>query len=128
MIGYTYILECSDGSFYTGSTIDLARRFRQHQNGEGANHTKKRLPVKLVYVETYPRIDEAFYREKQIQGWSRKKKIALIENNKEMLPELSIAYRDLGSNAIENVKSVNDDDVASRASANVKSMENEVVG
>jgi putative endonuclease len=85
MTGYTYILECSDGSFYTGSTIDLARRFNQHRTGEGANHTKKHLPVKLVYVEKHPRIDTAFYREKQIQGWSRKKKIALIESNEEEL-------------------------------------------
>ena len=52
------------------------------------------LPVKLVYVEEYPRIDHAFYREKQVQGWSRKKKEALIEGKYEKLPELAIAYRD----------------------------------
>ena len=90
-----YILLCSDGSYYTGSTIDLERRLEQHQNGEGANHTKKRLPVTLVYYEEYPRIDTAFYREKQIQGWSRKKKEALIEDNGNLLPELAKAYRDL---------------------------------
>jgi putative endonuclease len=95
MKGYMYILECSDGSYYTGSTIDLEQRIIQHQNGEGANHTKKRLPIKLVYYEEYQRIDEAFYREKQIQGWSRKKKEALIKGNAELLPELAIAYRDL---------------------------------
>ena len=78
LIGYTYILRCSDGSYYTGSTIDLERRLEQHQSGEGANHTKKRLPVELVYVEEYERIDVAFYREKQIQNWSRAKKEALI--------------------------------------------------
>ena len=65
--GYTYILRCADGSYYTGSTIDIVRRLRQHQVGEGANHTKKRLPVELVYLEEYGRIDVAFYREKQIQ-------------------------------------------------------------
>ena len=74
-----YILKCSDNSFYTGSTKDLRRRFLQHQNGEGANYTKKRLPVELVYFEEYSRIDTAFYREKQIQGWCRKKKEALIK-------------------------------------------------
>lgn len=89
LTGYTYILECSDGSFYTGSTIDLERRLEQHQNGEGANHTKKRLPLKLVYVEVFPRIDEAFYREKQIQGWSRAKKLALIENMPNELKKLA---------------------------------------
>jgi putative endonuclease len=94
MKGYTYILECSDGTYYTGSTKDLEIRLAQHQNGEGANHTKKRLPVKLVYVEEFQRIDEAFYREKQIQGWSRKKKEALIEGEQNILPQLSIAYRD----------------------------------
>jgi putative endonuclease len=89
MKGYMYILECSDGSYYTGSTTDLERRLAQHQNGEGANHTKKRLPVKLVYVEEYSRIDEAFYREKQVQGWSRKKKEALIKGMPEKLHELA---------------------------------------
>ena len=82
-----YILLCANGSYYTGSTIDLERRLAQHQNGEGANH--------LVYYEEYPRIDTAFYREKQVQGWSRKKKEALIEGNSELLPELAKAYRDL---------------------------------
>ncbi|WP_248574835.1 GIY-YIG nuclease family protein [Flavobacterium sp. H122] len=90
-----YILECSDGSYYTGSTIDLERRLQQHQDGEGANHTKKRLPVNLVYYEEFSRIDQAFYREKQIQGWSRKKKEALIEGTPELLPEFAVAYRDL---------------------------------
>ena len=89
MKGYLYILECSDGSYYTGSTTDLERRLAQHQNGEGANHTKKRLPVKLVYFEEYQRIDETFYREKQVQGWSRKKKEALIEGMPERLHELA---------------------------------------
>lgn len=95
MKGYIYILECSDGSYYTGSTADLERRLQQHHNGEGANHTKKRLPVTLVYYEEHERIDEAFYREKQIQGWSRKKKEALIAGESELLPQFAIAYRDL---------------------------------
>ncbi len=89
-----YILECSNESYYVGSTIDLALRFMQHQKGEGANHTKKYLPIKLVYVEIYSRIDLAFNREKQIQGWSRKKKEALINNQKETLPDLSKNYTD----------------------------------
>ena len=95
MKGYMYILLCADGSYYTGSTTDLERRLEQHQNGEGANHTKKRLPVSLLYYEEYSRIDEAFYREKQVQGWSRKKKEALIEGKSELLPLLAKAYRDL---------------------------------
>ena len=92
-----YILECSDGSYYTGSTTDLERRLAQHHAGEGANHTKKRLPVKLIYFEEYQRIDEAFYREKQVQGWSRKKKEALINGTPNLLPQLAKAHRDLES-------------------------------
>jgi len=92
---YVYILECSDGSFYTGSTKDLEARLKLHSEGKGANYTKKRLPVKLVYYEVYSRIDYAFEREKQIQGWSRAKKIALIEGRFNDLPDLAKAYRDL---------------------------------
>ena len=97
MKGWLYILECADGSYYTGSTNNLELRLAQHQAGEGANYTKQRLPVKLVYHEDFQRIDEAFYREKQIQGWSRKKKIALINGNFQNLKSLSIAFRDLKS-------------------------------
>ncbi len=89
-----YILECADGSFYTGSTKALELRLQQHQNGEGANHTRKRLPVKLLYFEEFNRIDEAYYREKQVQGWSRKKKEALINNMPEQLHELAKCMND----------------------------------
>lgn len=89
MKGWIYILECVDGSYYTGSTNNLELRLAQHQNGEGANHTKKRLPVKLVYFEEYQRIDEAFNREKQVQGWGRKKKEALINGTFDNLHNLA---------------------------------------
>ncbi len=95
--GWMYILHCSDNSYYTGSTNDLERRIQQHQLGEGSNHTKKRLPIRLIYFEEYDRIDLAFYREKQVQGWSRRKKEALINGEQELLPTLAIAYRDLRS-------------------------------
>ena len=84
-----YILECADGSYYTGSTNDLDARVIEHQDGEGANYTKKRLPVKLVYFEEYDRIDDAFYREKQVQRWRRQKKEALINGEFQKLPALS---------------------------------------
>lgn len=99
MKGWMYILLCSDGSYYTGSTNNLELRLAQHQRGEGANHTKKRLPVKLLYFEEYQRIDLAFFREKQVQGWSRKKKEALINGTPELLPQLAIAYRDMRNEA-----------------------------
>lgn len=66
MKGYMYILLCSDESYYTGSTNNLELRLDQHQAGKGANHTRKRLPVKLIYYEEYSHIDNAFYREKQV--------------------------------------------------------------
>lgn len=94
MKGYMYILRCADGSYYVGSTTNLEKRLAQHQAGKGANHTKKRLPVELVYFEEYSRIDKAFYREKQVQGWSRKKKEALIANKPEKLHFLSECKND----------------------------------
>jgi putative endonuclease len=105
MKGWMYILECSDESYYVGSTIDLELRIIQHQNGEGANHTKKRLPVKLIYFEEYHRIDNAFYREKQIQGWSRKKKEALMKGEIEDLIRFSRNYTEHGDPDIIKVVS-----------------------
>ncbi|MDX1284997.1 MAG: GIY-YIG nuclease family protein, partial [Draconibacterium sp.] len=78
MKGYMYILKCNNGAYYTGSTNNLERRLEEHQAGEGAQFTKRNLPVELIYFEEFERIDDAFYREKQIQKWSRKKKEALI--------------------------------------------------
>jgi putative endonuclease len=95
MIGYMYILECCDGSYYTGSALDLHVRIKQHQAGRGANYTLNRLPVKLIYWEKYDKVHEAFNREKQVQGWTRKKKKALIDGRHELLPSLAIAYKDL---------------------------------
>jgi putative endonuclease len=87
--GFMYILKCSDGSLYAGSTNDLERRLWEHENGKGANYTKSRLPVELVYYEEYSRIDEAFYREKQVQRWSHTKKLALIKGDNNILPKLA---------------------------------------
>ena len=87
--GYMYILQCNDGSFYTGSTKNLGFRIEQHKKGEGAKYTKEHLPIKLVHYEAFDRIDLAFNREKQVQKWSRAKKIALIKNDIELLKKLS---------------------------------------
>ena len=67
-MGFTYILLCSDGTYYTGSTRDIIYRFGQHVRGEGAEYTRRRRPVELVYYEWYSTVREAFLREKQIQG------------------------------------------------------------
>jgi len=92
-----YILECNDGTYYTGSTKDFKKRLHEHDNGKGANYTSCRLPVKLVYFEKFFRIDEAFYREKQVQKWSHAKKKALIDNDYADLHELAKCLNDSSS-------------------------------
>ena len=87
--GYMYILQCKDNSYYVGSTTDLSRRIEQHNAGEGAEYTKRRLPVKLVYFEECGDIKTAFLREKQVQGWSRKKREALIAGDFDKVHNLS---------------------------------------
>ena len=100
MKGYVYILKCANGKFYTGSTNDLEKRLAEHNMGEGANFTKKHLPVELVYFEEFERIDEAFYREKQIQGWTRKKKEALINGEFNKLHELAKCHNETIASAL----------------------------
>ncbi len=78
MSSYMYILKCSDGSYYTGSTRELEKRVMEHNMGLGSNYTRKHRPVELVYFEEFQRVDDAFAREKQVQGWSRAKKECLI--------------------------------------------------
>ncbi|WP_235735522.1 GIY-YIG nuclease family protein [Nocardioides alcanivorans] len=92
MNGYCYILECADGSYYVGSTVDLERRFSEHQMGLGAAYTRRRRPVRLVWYENFPRIDAAYVREKQIQNWGRAKRKALIEGRTAELPLLARNY------------------------------------
>jgi putative endonuclease len=86
---FVYILQCADDSYYVGSTRNLEHRLWQHSTGEGSQYTGKRLPVTLVSAEEYDRIDEAYAREKQIQGWSRAKREALIAGRMSDLPGLS---------------------------------------
>ena len=93
-MSHMYILECVDGSYYTGSTIDLERRLWQHQNGLGANHTAKRLPVNLVYCEFFEHVADAFKREKQVQGWTRRKKEALMAGDSNMLHQFAECQND----------------------------------
>jgi superfamily II DNA or RNA helicase/predicted GIY-YIG superfamily endonuclease len=96
--GYMYILECTDGSFYTGSTNHLKKRLIQHRNGEGTSHTARHLPVKLVYYEVFDHVAKAFEREKQVQRWSREKKIALIRGD---IDQLKKSARNRASKAPE---------------------------
>jgi putative endonuclease len=87
--GYLYILRCADGSYYAGSTTNLEVRVAQHEAGEGGAYTAQRLPVELVYTCEFDSPHEAFIRERQVKGWSRKKKEALIREDYEALVELA---------------------------------------
>ncbi len=77
-MGYTYIVECADGSLYTGWTNDVEKRLAAHNAGKGAKYTRPRLPVKLVYIEQHPTKEMAQRREYEIKQLSRREKIALI--------------------------------------------------
>jgi putative endonuclease len=88
-MAFMYILECSDKSLYVGTTINLEARLWQHNEGEGALYTQTRRPVRLLYYEAYDRVEDAFRREKQVQNWSRAKRLALVHDHPERLPALS---------------------------------------
>ena len=79
-MNFTYILECADGTLYTGWTDHLARRLKAHNSGKGARYTRSRLPVRLVWFEAHSTRQEAMSRECQIKKLSRKQKTALIDN------------------------------------------------
>jgi predicted GIY-YIG superfamily endonuclease len=82
MPSYVYILECADGSYYTGSTHDLNARLYSHEQGfDPSAYTFTRRPVKLAWFEETPTHREALMHEKQIKGWSRAKKEALIRGD-----------------------------------------------
>ena len=80
---FCYILECSDGTFYTGWTTDPERRVAQHNKGVGARYTKTRRPVKLVYLEELPDKITALKRELAIKKMKRKQKVQLMGRNGE---------------------------------------------
>ncbi len=77
---FVYILRCSDGSFYVGMTSTLERRVEEHQAGtDPTAYTWRRRPVELLWAEAFANEHEAFVRERQIKGWSRAKKAALVK-------------------------------------------------
>ena len=88
-MAFTYLLECSDGTYYAGSTRDLDARLMQHASGRGGAYTSKRLPVRLVWLGEFERVDEAYAFEKRLQGWGRAKREALIRGEFKSLPALS---------------------------------------
>jgi putative endonuclease len=78
---YIYIVECSDGSLYTGYTTDVSRRVSEHNSGSGAKYTRGRTPVELVYTETFESKSEAMSREYEIKQLSRNQKTALFKES-----------------------------------------------
>jgi putative endonuclease len=87
---FVYILKCADGSYYTGTTRgELEKRVTEHNAGLFAGYTSKRRPVKLAFSQAFERITDAISAERQIQGWSRAKKEALIRGDFEALPSLA---------------------------------------
>jgi len=73
-----YILECADGSLYTGITTDLDRRFAEHRAGMGRHYTRARRVARVVYTETHLNRSSASKREAEIKSWRRAKKLGLI--------------------------------------------------
>jgi predicted GIY-YIG superfamily endonuclease len=88
-MAWVYILKCSDGSYYTGSAIDLEKRVAEHMAGTFDGYTSKRLPVELVFCYEMATMFEAFLRERQIKGWTRRKKEALMKGEWDKLIEYS---------------------------------------
>jgi putative endonuclease len=86
---FVYILECSDKSYYTGVTNNLEKRLAEHQSGAIHGYSSTRLPVWLVYSASFNDINDAIKFEKQIKGWSRKKKEALMRGDFDALVKLS---------------------------------------
>ena len=89
MTYYVYILRCSDGSYYVGSTSDLDRRLWEHKTGYfKKGYTYSRRPVELIWEADFPTEHDAFLQERQIKGWSRAKKEALIKGDWDGLHEI----------------------------------------
>ena len=98
---YCYILECADGTYYTGWTVDPERRVAVHNKGRGARYTRTRCPVKLVYVEQLPDRTSAMKREIAIKKMRRERKVNLIAEGRERYEVKSPAKRDGAQGAHE---------------------------
>ena len=90
MPAFVYILQCSDGSDYVGSTRGcLEQRVNEHNSGQFGGYTKSRRPLTLLFSESFDRITDAVAAERKLKGWSRAKKEALIRGDFELLRQLS---------------------------------------
>jgi putative endonuclease len=89
MACYCYILQCADGSYYTGWSTDPEKRLHQHNAGRGGKYTRSRLPVQIIYIEELPDRTSAMRREHSIKGMTRKKKKCLVSKYAEENPTSS---------------------------------------
>jgi putative endonuclease len=78
---YVYVLECADGTYYTGYTTDVERRVAEHDAGDGAKYTRGRTPVSLVHVESYDSRSVAMSREHEVKSYSRARKERLVDDD-----------------------------------------------
>ena len=97
MAFHIYMLKCADGSYYTGHTDDLEQRLVAHQTGAVRGYTSSRRPVELVWSDMFASRQEAFERERQIKGWARSKKQALIDGQWSELRVLARSHGSTGS-------------------------------
>ncbi len=86
---YVYMLECADGSIYTGHTDDLESRLAAHQLGTFRGYTSNKRPVRLIFQARFATRDEAFSAERRIKGWSRRKKLSLARGDWAEIERLS---------------------------------------
>ena len=90
---YIYMLICADDTYYVGLTTDLERRLEEHQSGSIKGYTRSRRPVQLVWSAEVPTQNDAFLLERQIKGWSRAKKEALVRRDWDELHEIVARQR-----------------------------------
>ena len=90
---WVYILECSDGSYYTGCTTNINKRISEHNLGIYDSYTSMRRPVKLLWSQVFPEIRFAIEAERMIKGWTRAKKKALMKGDFDLLHELSMSSK-----------------------------------
>jgi predicted GIY-YIG superfamily endonuclease len=90
---WTYILRCSDGTYYVGHTDNLDARMAAHSVGTASGYTAKRRPLELIWSADFQDRDGAFFLERQLKGWSRAKKEALMRGDWDILPVLARGSR-----------------------------------
>ena len=93
MAFYTYMLLCSDGTYYTGHTDDLRRRLSEHEHGVNCGYTKRRRPIELAWNQQFPTRDQAKLAEGKIKSWSQAKKRSLIKGDFDLISRLAKGKR-----------------------------------